>query len=52
MTREEKRWVNQLCWLIRAEKDPAKFSALVRELDAFLEDHETRVIIIISVKSE
>jgi hypothetical protein len=51
MTRDEKRWVDQLCWLIRAEQDPGKFSALVRELDALLEESETRLIIIISVTS-
>jgi hypothetical protein len=51
MTRDEKRWVDQLCWLIRAEQDPGKFSALVRELGAFLEERETRLMVIISVKS-
>lgn len=51
MTRDEKRWVDQLCWLIRVEKDPGKFSALVRELEAFLEERETRLVVIISLKS-
>ena len=43
MTPEEKRWMDQLCRLIQAEQDPDKFSALVRELDAFLEKRETRL---------
>jgi hypothetical protein len=43
MTSEEKRWMDQLCRLIHAERDSYKFSALVRELDAFLEKRETRL---------
>jgi hypothetical protein len=43
MTPEEKRWMDRLCRLIHAEQDPEKFSALVRELDAFLEERETRL---------
>jgi hypothetical protein len=43
MSPEEKQWMDQLCRLIQAEQDPDKFSALVRELDDFLEKREIRL---------
>jgi hypothetical protein len=43
MTREEREWMNQLVILIQAEKDPQKISALVRELNDFLEERELRL---------
>jgi hypothetical protein len=43
MTPEEREWMNQLVMLIQAEKDPQKVSALIRELNDFLEQRELRL---------
>ena len=43
MTPEEKRWMDQLCRMIQAEKDPEKFDVLIRELNDFLDRREIRL---------
>jgi hypothetical protein len=43
MTPEERERMNELCRQIQIEKDPAKFSALVEELNKLLEEKEERL---------
>jgi hypothetical protein len=40
MTPEESKWMNHLCGLIQNEKDPDKFSILVKELNELFEANE------------
>ena len=40
MTAEERHWLNHICTLIQHEEDAQKFSALIRELNEFLESRE------------
>ena len=40
MSPEEREQMNQLCTLIQNEKDPAKISALAKELNTLLEKTE------------
>jgi hypothetical protein len=43
MTPEETCWMDQLCRMIQAEKDPEKFGVLISELNDFLEKREVRL---------
>ena len=40
MTPEDQKELNRLCLLVMAEKDPAKLTKLVEDLNAFLKHSE------------
>jgi hypothetical protein len=42
MTPEEREKMNRLCILIQSEQDPAKFTALMKELNELLESKGRR----------
>ena len=43
LNKKDHKWMDQLCALIRIEKDPEKFAALVGELNELLEKSEYRL---------
>ena len=38
MTSEERERMNQLCWQLQGEKNPAKFDEMVKELNQLLDE--------------